>query len=144
MTLGKIPLVVSFLHWKSPHSVCQMLLLYLCQWHTFCGLWCVSISPLYSDSIQYSITAGYFKRCSSLWRAVSVVFAITVPAEHTRHYPEVLCPPCCSCWPLTQARLVAILTVVQTIINQTMARWQAHICLIRESSCVWKQMGSKV
>lgn len=50
-------------YWKSPYWVmCQMALLYLCQWHTFWGLWCVSISPLYSASIQCDITAGYLKK----------------------------------------------------------------------------------
>lgn len=42
-------------------SVCQMVLLY-CQWHTFWGLWCVSVSPLYSGSIWCSITPGYLKK----------------------------------------------------------------------------------
>lgn len=88
-------------------SVCQMALLYLCQWHTFWGLWCVSISPLYSGSIWRSITAGYFRKCWSSQRAVPIRVAITVPEEHSRHYPQALCPLYCSCWPLTQARLIA-------------------------------------
>lgn len=95
--------------------VCQMALLCtgMCQWHTFCSLWCVSIGS-YSASIQSRVPEGYLKKINwSLQRSVPICLAITVLEGHSRRDPEALCPQCHSCRLLTRARLVSIWTVMQ-------------------------------
>lgn len=88
-------LLLYFTRWKSPHCVCacQTAPLYLYQWHTFLGSWCVSISPRCSASIQCSITAGYLKKRWSLQRAVPIFTAITVGGSIPviTQKPSVLC-----------------------------------------------------
>lgn len=114
--------------WKSPQWVGIKWHYCICAGDTLSMvLWCVSISLPYTAWIQSSVTAGYFRKCWSFQRAVPICVAITVPDEHSRHYPEALCPPCCSCRPLTQPRLVAIRTAVLRMRSWTMARWPVHI-----------------
>lgn len=86
---GKSPVPVSFL-WKSPHSGgCQVAQLYLCQWHTFCRVWCVSISPLHRAALLLWAISKTLVTSEELCPYVAKMASV----KHTRHFLWQAYPP---------------------------------------------------